>query len=398
MASRLATLPGDQLLAHLKSLVRAGQEAEAELLAHLGEVDSRRLYLDEACSSMFAYCVQVLHFAEAVAYKRIAAARAARRHPELLRAIRRGDLHLTAVSLLAPELTQANAAELIDSARHRTAEEIRRLLADRRPRPDTPAGIRRMTGTGQQAPRGAGLGDESAPVSRTNGHDSVAPAASLSSPEPALPRSPGAELAPRAKGEVPLGGERYLVRFTAGPELHAQLRELRALMRHQVPDGDLGKLLSRAVATLLEQARRQKLAEVPAPRPRRAKPSAGSASRHIPAEIRRVVWERDGGRCTFVSRGGRRCRAREFLEFHHQIPWARAGVHEVERIALLCRAHNQHEARRDFGSEHMRRFEAEGRRSELDSNPVGAPLGVATTASQYRQGDGGQGDEPAAHA
>ena len=33
---------------------------------------------------MFAYCVEVLRFAEAVAYKRIAALRAARRYPELL--------------------------------------------------------------------------------------------------------------------------------------------------------------------------------------------------------------------------------------------------------------------------------------------------------------------------
>jgi hypothetical protein len=32
------------------------------------------------------------------------------------------------------------------------------------------------------------------------------------------------------------------VRFTADGELHAQIQELRALMRHQIPDGDLGRL------------------------------------------------------------------------------------------------------------------------------------------------------------
>jgi hypothetical protein len=83
---------------------------------------------------MFVWCQRVLHFAEGVAYKRIQAARAARRHPRLLGAVRSGELHLTAVSLLAPKLTQDNCAELIQATRHRSADEIRQLLADREPR------------------------------------------------------------------------------------------------------------------------------------------------------------------------------------------------------------------------------------------------------------------------
>src|SRR5882724_7097680 len=97
MAESLAGLPSHQLLARVRELVRRGNALEAELLAHLGEVDARRLYLDEGCSSMFVYCQRVLHFAEGVAYKRIQAARAARRHPEILEALRCGQLHLTAI-------------------------------------------------------------------------------------------------------------------------------------------------------------------------------------------------------------------------------------------------------------------------------------------------------------
>jgi hypothetical protein len=152
----------------------------------------------------------------------------------------------------------------------------------------------------------------------------------------------------------PLGGERYCVRFTADPELHQQLQELRALMRHQVPDGDLGKILARAVSVLLDQVRKRKFGETPAPRP--TKPSAEYMSRHVPAAIRRAVVHRDSGGCSYVSPGGRRCGAREFLEFHHREPWARAPAHAVEGIALHCRAHNQHEACRDFGQRHMARF------------------------------------------
>ncbi len=141
--SGLKGLSSDQLLARLLELVHRDRKLEAELIEHLAEVDARRLYLREGCSSMFAYCVQELRFAEAVAYKRIAAMRAARRHPEVLIALRNGELHLTAVSLLAPQLAAENVSELVVAARHRTADEIRRMLADRQPKPDVASSLRR---------------------------------------------------------------------------------------------------------------------------------------------------------------------------------------------------------------------------------------------------------------
>jgi 5-methylcytosine-specific restriction endonuclease McrA len=146
------------------------------------------------------------------------------------------------------------------------------------------------------------------------------------------------------------------VRFTADRELHAQIQELRALMRHQIPDGDVGKILARAVALLLERVRKRKLGKSDKPRP--AKPGGERPTRHIPARMRRAVSKRDGERCSYVSPGGRRCGAREFLEFHHANPWARSQTHAVENLALRCRAHNQYAATQDFGVQHMARFRA----------------------------------------
>jgi hypothetical protein len=151
------------------------------------------------------------------------------------------------------------------------------------------------------------------------------------------------------------------VSFTADGELHAQLQELRALMRHQVPDGDLANILGRAVALLLAKVRKQKFGEVSAPKPPKpGTPGNEAASRHVPAAIRREVARRDGGRCSYVSARGVRCGAQEFLEFHHVDPWARTGTHPVEGIALRLRAHNEYEACRDFGEEHMVRFRKRG--------------------------------------
>lgn len=128
-------------------------------------------------------------------------------------------------------------------------------------------------------------------------------------------------------------------------------------MRHQIPDGDLGKILARAVAVLLAQVRKRKFAETPRPRPARPPDSPNEIpSRHIPAAIRRAVWRRDAGRCSYVSAGGRRCDSREFLEFDHAEAWTRTRAHSIAGITLRCRAHNQQRARLDFGDLHMARF------------------------------------------
>ena len=87
------------------------------LIAALAEMDARRLYLGEGCSSLFTYCTQVLHFSGHAAYGRIEAARAARRFPEILDRLADGSLTLTAVSLLAAHLTPENHVDLLSAAR-----------------------------------------------------------------------------------------------------------------------------------------------------------------------------------------------------------------------------------------------------------------------------------------
>ncbi|MBI3180558.1 MAG: HNH endonuclease, partial [Myxococcales bacterium] len=72
-----------------------------------------------------------------------------------------------------------------------------------------------------------------------------------------------------------------------------------------------------------------------------------------PAALRREVYERDGGRCTYVSGDGRRCSETGGLEFDHLDGFARVGEHRAGRIALKCRAHNQHAADALYGRAFM---------------------------------------------
>src|SRR5690349_718378 len=89
------------LLLSLASTLAHDRAATATLLADLAEVDARRLYLPAGYPSMFAYCVHELHLSEDSAYKRITAARVARRFPAVFEALAEGRLHLAAVNLLS---------------------------------------------------------------------------------------------------------------------------------------------------------------------------------------------------------------------------------------------------------------------------------------------------------
>src|SRR5512136_2590596 len=108
----LKHLPDSTLVHELKSLVAQDRATTALLIAHLGEVDARRLYAPAGYPSMFEYCVGELRFSEDEAYRRIRAARLAREHSGVLDLLADGRLHVTALTLLAPYLTPENADEL----------------------------------------------------------------------------------------------------------------------------------------------------------------------------------------------------------------------------------------------------------------------------------------------
>jgi 5-methylcytosine-specific restriction endonuclease McrA len=69
----------------------------------------------------------------------------------------------------------------------------------------------------------------------------------------------------------------------------------------------------------------------------------------FPASLRRDVYERDGGRCSYVDARGQRCCETRYLELHHVEPFARGGAHEISNLTLRCSAHNRLAAKQDFG-------------------------------------------------
>ncbi len=381
----LTSFSDDDLLRRLSDLLGQSRRDEADLVGHIGEVDRRRLYAREASPSMFEYCTEVLHLSEAEAYLRIAAARASREHPLLLTMLADGRLHLTAIAKLAPHLTPENRDGLLNRAAHRSKREIEELVAELSPRPDAPAVMRKLPdrrlGTTSPALRfgldaevlSLGLRPEGgASVDRQLGPDGVGDREPELGPDgvaaAGVERLPsGAAVrpaSPRARPAVvePLAPGRYRVQFTASAELYDKLERLRALMRPSVPDGDLAAIVEQAVTEKLQRLEARRFARTQAPRKALSQSRTSPTTRQIPAAVKRAVYERDGGRCRYEDEQGRRCTARQGLEFHHRRPFGHGGDHSVANVALACKWHNAHLAEVDYGRESIARHRRSGAR------------------------------------
>lgn len=140
----VARLSDGSLLVEVKRAAANERRAISHLIALLGEVDSRRLYLGEGCSSLFTYCTQVLRLSDDAAYFRMEAARAARSYPVILELLADGALTVTAVRLLRPHLTPENHREVLDAARHRSKRQVEELVARLRPQPAIAASVRKL--------------------------------------------------------------------------------------------------------------------------------------------------------------------------------------------------------------------------------------------------------------
>jgi hypothetical protein len=326
-------LSDQALLAEAKRLVDHERRATVQLIALLIELDGRRLYLGEGYSSLFAYCTQALHLSEHASYTRIAAARATQRFPAILELLADGHINLTTVTLLASALTPENYVEVLQTARHRSKREVELLAATLHPRPPVPSVVRKLPAPTLLA----SVQVVELEASQPQTDDSLGRV-----------KVPTAVMVPASRPAVvaPLAPERYKIQFTITRETHDKLRRVQDLLRHAIPNGDSAEIFDRALTVLLDDLARTKLAATD--RPRRSGPTAQN-SRHIPARVRRAVWARDAGQCTFVGKNGRRCAETGFLEVHHVVPYAAGGAATVENCRLYCAAHNKHEAALFFG-------------------------------------------------
>ena len=340
--TRLDLLSNALLLERTATLVASANRNLAELLLHLGEVESRKLFRDAACSSMFGYCTERLGLSEGAAYKRITVARVARKFPAVVEMIADGRLHLSGAKTVAPVLTRENHVAVLREAAGMSARMVERLVVRFQPKPDAPDLVRRLPDARvDEAPKHTGAGPVTTPTAVLSRPVSNAP----------VPLRPDAPRPSHKPTVAPLSEHRFKIQFSASSGLRERLVRAQELMG--TGSHDLEAVFEKALDALIGELERKKRAKTK--RPQRKERLAKSGSRHIPQRVKREVATRDGEQCTFVDDEGRRCAERRGLEFHHQRAFARGGEATALNVAMLCRPHNTLEAEREFGSEHMRR-------------------------------------------
>lgn len=357
MRYRLKALSDDELIASIRALVGDERRILFLILRHLQEVDDRRLAPRRAYPSLFDFCVKDLHWAEGETAKRIQVSRKATSFPLLLRAIRRGELTLSAAALLAPHLTRENYAGLVRRSYWRPTREVEALVATLAPKPEPKE-------------RARFLGIISPPST---------PPVEAGPGGAALEGFPDLPMAPPSPAEA--SPQRVHFSFTSDERLLADVERAKDLLRGKYPDPDFEAVFGEGVRMMLDRIdpdRRSVRERVPA-----AAQPGDPRSRVPPAWVKRAVWKRDSGHCAFRGEGGRLCRSTAGLQYDHIVPWALGGRSEdPANIRLLCRTHNRLEARRSFGDRLMDEKVLARAASEGEEGPAPG------TASRRRAGDG----------
>jgi hypothetical protein len=335
----------------------------AEWIALIAVIDQRKDYLAAGYSCTRNFCMARLHMSEDEALRRIQVARTALRFPELFECVADGRLGITTASVLAPHLEPETAGELLAAAAFRTQREIVQMLAERK----------RALAVAPAEPAGellteAASCEHAAPhvISHLNRCECVAADVSATAPAPvATQKIRRGRVTPGATGD-------YDVRLTITQAEHEDLRKAQALLGHAVPSGDPALVYARAMKHYLVHLEKERLGVKPGAR------EAAAVARRIPKALRRFIWERDGGRCAFVSADGHRCEETRRLEVDHITPVALGGTSRPENLRLLCSAHNQHEAGRVLGPDYVRCRRELSRRERARAK-------VAAQASRERQ-------------
>jgi HNH endonuclease len=389
-----ASISDQQLRSGLTTLLASGCRTEARIIAHIAEIEERKLHLRDGSSSLFEHCVKRLGLSESEAFHRITAARVARQFPVVFTMIEGREIHLSAVCLLRDYLTADNHRDLLAEASHKTKSQVQELLARRFPRPDVNSYVRKLPEPSRGNRNASNPAQSQAPLTVPASAQPSALSAPITAPETTQLRAHSTHSAlqppPRARIE-PTSEARYRIQLNASSSLKEKLEVFQGLVSHSIPNGDVAAIVERALDLAIEQMQKQRFAKADKPRRtsgarqlnvrRRAK-----GREHIPNAVQRKVATRDELRCTFVSEEGCRCSARAFLQLHHEEPWARGGEPSVENLRLLCASHNRLLAERDFGAAHVTQRIAESRRAKSPPASMGQ-VSVHNFAAVVAHGD-----------
>ncbi|MEK7790318.1 MAG: HNH endonuclease [Deltaproteobacteria bacterium] len=321
----LKKIKDSELLTRFSQIVQKEREATATVVFYLSEIARRKLYLEEAYSSLFSYVTQKFHYSEGAAYRRIQAAKVSQIYPEILGLLSNGKVSLITLSLIEPHLTKENAQGWVQKIIGKSKREVEFMLSELSLRKENHRDVIRR------------LPIFRAEIKEQMGLEKPTPEMSVERQEPAPLKAPGSfsclsEMASESKTAQKYtatggnGGEtrKIKIEFVAKEEMAKKIERARYQPDKSQPDK------SQPDKSQIEEQRKP-------------------MTRYIPQKVRRIVFKRDQGECSYESANGKRCGERNFIQMDHLRPFALGGESTEENLRILCAKHNQWRAERTFG-------------------------------------------------
>lgn len=323
-APDLRKLSETLLIETTQRLAREERQITLELLWHLREIDRRKIPHKMGMSGIFDYCVRVLKYSEGSAFRRVQSMRAMNETPELEKSIIEGKINLTTASQLQTFLQRAKRQGIqIPQAENKKAEFFQSF----------------------------------------EGLSSRKVEEKLSEISPTLARR---------EHERPLNDHELEVRLTISADTKRRWVRISELAAHRMNfDPSTRRIVELSAEMAVTALEKEKMGARPpdpesnarplsssasdgiSPNEKAAGQNAGNSTRHIPAPLRRLVWWRDQGRCTYQTQEGKiRCTSRFALEIDHIKPFSLGGSSlDADNLRLLCKSHHQLLTQRTFGTD-----------------------------------------------
>jgi hypothetical protein len=354
-----------QSAAQLADLFQRERTAMADFMLALADFDRERRWLDLGYSSLFHFLHRELGMSKGAAFYRKTAAELVQRFPEVVEPLRDGRLCITTVIELAKVMTAENRHEVLPRFFHRSKSEAKAVSAALAPeeapaRREVVTQVKLMRLEEQRRPSTVQPVELVKPDSRgtTTAEAEAVAHAPLSAPRPAR------------DGAEPLTAELHRLHVTVSSRFLEKLEAARAALSHTHPSGSAEEILEAGLDLLLErQAKRHGFVKNPRDEERPCAPD------HVPARVKRAVWERDGGRCQWPLESGAVCGSTLRLEIDHIQPRALGGPSTVSNTRLLCKVHNDLAARKVYGEAWMDRFTRQASKGGELELPFASPRG-----------------------
>ena len=389
----------------LAALLRKEQAAMADFLVALADFDRRRGWEALGHASLFAFLHVELRLSKSAAFYRRSAAELLQDFPEVVEPLREGQLCLSTIAELAKVLTRENREVVTPRFFGLSAREAQELVAELQPRevPSTRMVVTRVLD--RSAPPPATFSQTLPTFAFVPESVSASAAAAAAHPtEVPLSRVLTSDFANGGGGRLhtkrdeiePLTVDLRRLHITVSRQFLRELETAKDGLSHAIPNATTEQVLQAALRLLLErQAKARGQVKKPrtvlaaaAPRaeapveartePQEAspplalipteppptdppttepRPARRTGPREaIPAAVRRAVWARDDGRCSWPLDAGGSCRSTNRLELDHIVPWADWGPSTVENLRVVCHLHNSLAARQAFGERQMNRY------------------------------------------